>query len=345
MKRVILPAAALLLTSAAYAQTSVQIYGIMDTTIRYTTNETAAGGSKLLLGDGHLTGSRLGFQGTEDLGGGLKAIFNLESGILPDTGTLGAGGGLFGRNSSVGLTGSFGSVKFGRMFNTAHDMIGSYEPMAVPNTGLVGFQSQYTTVRFDNMIKYNGTFGDFSVGAGYAFGEVAGDTRSGSKYGASLAYKNGPLRVGGAYQVRNTVTAYYGTTVPVSDSTLWTVGGTYDLGDAKLYLGYTDHKLDAANRKNHVIYTGLKYAFTPTINFIGQVDYDKLTNATESGTRYTSSAMVLYSLSKRTELYVEGDYTKLNGGWVTLAASPIFVTPFFGKDNRTGISVGLRHRF
>ncbi|CAN5805153.1 porin [soil metagenome] len=345
MKRIFLPVATLFLASTAYAQSNVQIYGIMDTTIRYSTNETVAGGSKVQLGDGHLTGSRLGFQGTEDLGGGLKAIYNLESGILPDTGALGAGGGIFGRNSSVGLTGDFGSIKFGRMFNTGHDMIGSYEPMAVPNLGLVGFQAQYTTTRFDNMIKYNGTFGDFSVGAGYAFGEAAGDTRNGAKYGVSLAYKNGPLRVGGAYQVRNTVTTYYGTTVPVSDSTLMTVGGTYDIGDAKLYLGYTDHKLDAANRKNRVVYTGLKYAITPVINFIGQIDYDKLTTATKTGNRYTSSAMVLYSLSKRTELYVEGDYTTLSGGWTTLASTSAFVTPFFGNDKRTGISLGVRHKF
>lgn len=344
MKRILTPLACLLAANAVHAQSNVQIYGIMDINLRHTSNESATGAGKTAIGDGHLTGSRLGFQGSEDLGGGLKTIFNLESGILPDTGQQGAGGALFGRNASVGLAGDFGSIKAGRMFNTAHDMIGSYEPMAIANLGLVGFQAQYTTTRFDNMIKYNGTFDKWAVGASYAFGESPARARDNARYAVSLAYRDGPLRIGGAYQVRNTISSYFGTTVPSSDSTLWTAGGTYEIGQARLYLGYTDHRLDVAQRHNQVFYTGFRYA-VDAWSYIAQVDCDRLHAPGVDGQRTTSAAMALYSLSKRTELYVEADHTTLQGGWRTLGAAAGFYTPFYGKDKRTGFELGLRHRF
>lgn len=344
MKYFVLPLAGLCVAGCVHAQASIQVYGIMDMTLRYTTNESATGAGKTQVGDGHLTGSRLGFQGSEALGGGVNAIFNLESGLLPDTGTLGAGGALFGRNASLGIAGDFGSVKVGRQFNTAHDMIGSYEPMAIANLGLVGFQAQYTTTRFDNMVKYNGIFGKFAVGASYAFGETAGRARDNARYAFSLAYRDGPLRIGGAWQVRNTVTSYFGTTVPQSDSLLRTVGGTYEIGQARLYLGYTDHKLDIARRHNQVLYTGFRYN-RDAWSYIAQVDYDRLHAPDSEGARTTSSVMALYALSKRTELYAEADHTTLQGGWRLLGATAGFYTPFYGNDKRTGVELGLRHRF
>jgi len=345
MKRTILAAAALAAAGFAQAQSNISIYGIMDTTIRYTTNESVAGDNRLQHGDGHLTGSRIGFRGTEDLGGGLKANFNLESGIFPDTGALGAGGNLFGRNATVGLSGNWGSVNLGRQFNTGHDMIGSLHSMAVPNLGIVGFHSQYTTTRFDNSIKYRGAFDGLELGAVYALGEVAGDNSNSSKYGASVAYKTGGLRVGAAYQVRNTVTTYYGTTVPSSDSDMWVLGGTYETGPAKIFLAHLQHKLDTANRRNNATHLGLRYQITPTVSVIGSFDFDKLKTATTDGDRTTTSAMVLYDLSKRTQLYVEVDHTKLKDAWRTLGSTAGFVQPFFGHGDRTGVSFGLRHYF
>ncbi|WP_151633099.1 porin [Noviherbaspirillum aerium] len=345
MKHTIFAAAVLIASGIAQAQSNVTIYGILDTTIRYTTNENAAGRNKWQLGDGVLTGSRIGFRGTESLGGGLNAIFNLESGILPDTGALGAGGNLFGRNSTVGLSGDFGTITFGRQFTTGHDMIGSLHSMAVPNLNMPGFQAQYTTTRFDNSIKYRGTFGAFEVGANYAFGEVAGDSSNSAKGAVSLAYKAGGLRIGGTYQRRNDVTSYFGTTVPLSDSDFMAAGATYETGPAKLYFMQLQHKLDGANRRNDGTHLGIRYAIAPAVTLIGSFDYDKLETAGPSGKRTTTTVMALYDLSKRTQLYAEVDHTKLKDAWRTLGSTAGFNTPFFGTDSRTGVSLGIRHYF
>jgi predicted porin len=224
-------------------------------------------------------------------------------------------------------------------------MIGSLHAMAVPNLNMPGFQAQYTTTRFDNSIKYRGTFGNFELGANYAFGEVAGDTSNSAKSAVSLAYKTGGLRLGTTYQRRNDVTTYFGTTVPLSDSDFWAAGATYETGPAKFYLMQLQHKLDNANRRNNGTHVGIKYAVAPAITLIGSFDYDKLKTAGPSGTRTTATVMALYDLSKRTQLYVEVDRTNLKDAWRTLGSTANFNTPFFGADSRTGVSLGVRHYF
>ena len=109
-----------ILTLSAHAQSSVTLYGIVDLGITYTNiaqtskiNGKLVGGSQLALTDAHttgLTGSRWGLRGTEDLGGGLQAIFVVESGVMANNGTLAQGGALFGRQSYV--EGRPGFVKF-----------------------------------------------------------------------------------------------------------------------------------------------------------------------------------------------------------------------------------------
>ncbi len=108
---------------AAHAQTppsgsSVSIYGLMDLGVEYVNNVGATGSSltRMPSNTGTLP-SRLGFRGSEDLGGGLKAIFTLEMGLAPDQGTLGQGGRGFGRQSFVGLEGPWGSVTAGRQYS------------------------------------------------------------------------------------------------------------------------------------------------------------------------------------------------------------------------------------
>src|SRR5690606_10200795 len=100
-------------SGAALAQSSVTIYGVADAGIAYTDNGNPAG-EQWSVESGQQSGSRLGFKGTEDLGGGLSAIFTLESGFNLDNGTSAQGGRLFGRQAWVGLNGGFGTVKLGR---------------------------------------------------------------------------------------------------------------------------------------------------------------------------------------------------------------------------------------
>ena len=114
---------------AAYAQSSVQIYGIIDAGVTHVTNDS---GNRTTLEAGQMQVSRWGFRGSEDLGGGLKAVFNLEGGILMDTGA--SDGNLFKRQANVGLEGAFGRVVLGRSFTTTYDLVIKFDPLGfAPN--------------------------------------------------------------------------------------------------------------------------------------------------------------------------------------------------------------------
>ncbi|HLX01286.1 MAG TPA: porin, partial [Trinickia sp.] len=116
---------------AAHAQSSVTLYGTIDTSLTYVHNaaKNSQGQSQNLwaLGnasDGDLSGTRWGLKGAEDLGGGLKAIFQLENGFNPSTGQLGQGGREFGRQAFVGLdSDKFGTFTLGRQYDPLVDMV------------------------------------------------------------------------------------------------------------------------------------------------------------------------------------------------------------------------------
>ena len=351
MKKKLITAFALTACSAAVqAQTNVTFFGLVDTTIRYSTNENAAGDNKWQMTDGVLTGSRWGVRGTEDLGGGTKAMVVLESGFAPDTGTSGQGGRLFGRQAFVGLDGGFGKVLLGRQYTIAHEALSSFEAFGFANNSIVGYQGgNFTGLRFDNTIKYSKALGAVTVNAGYTFGEVAGDTSANSAKGISAIYSSGPLRAGAVYQVTNNVTSGYFNAVAAakaSQQSVWGLGGSYQAGPAKVYLGYTNSKLDVADYKNDVFYASINYELSPALKLLGSLQSDKLKHPGSDGTRLTSALMLDYFLSKRTDVYVELDYTKLKDGWVGLANnSGLGSANVFGKENRTGLMVGVRHQF
>lgn len=353
MKRALAPfvttaaLAAIGAAAPAQAQSNVTLYGIVDTTIRYTTNESAAGNGKVQMTDGVLTGSRWGLYGVEDLGAGYQALFVLESGFSPDAGQSLQGNRLFGRKAYVGLQGDFGTVTLGRQFTVIHEVIASYDAMALANLAIVGFQGgNYTGgVRQDNMVKYAGKFGGFTIAAQHAFGEQPGSVARSSSTGGSLTYAAGPFMVAGGYQIMKDTTTYYGVTVPNSDQKVWTLGGTYTAGPATIYLGYTNSNVDNAGYKNQAGYLGAKYQFDPAWSLIAIGTYDHLKHAGDSGNRFTGALMLDYAFSKRTDVYLEADYTTLTDAWRTLGAQPTFQTPFYGHGSRVGVMAGLRHKF
>ena len=118
MKKTLLAMAALAAACGVQAQSNVTIYGVLDSGVEHLTNVGATrSGLTRMPGLGVSVPSRLGFRGTEDLGGGLKAVFTLESGFGTDTGTLNQGGRFFGRQAFVGLSGSWGAVTLGRQYS------------------------------------------------------------------------------------------------------------------------------------------------------------------------------------------------------------------------------------
>ena len=263
---------------AANAQSSVTIYGIVDTGVVYQSKvATASGGTgtKFGLNSGIIQGSRIGFKGVEDLGGGLSAVFQLETGFSNDTGGLQGsdattGSNLFRRKSVVGLTGNFGSVLVGRQTDFA-DTISAYTAVQdfggwVNNSGSGLDRLQGT--RTNNSISYTtNSLNGFTGNLMYGFGETAGQTSAGQSFGIGGKYDNGPLGLGiNYYQSKagstpsdvslipssstttnvNTLTANSGSTA----QKVLTVAAYYQFGPASVYGNWSRVKQDLNTQAN-----------------------------------------------------------------------------------------------
>lgn len=222
---------------AVHAQSSVTVYGFLDVALVHESGGAAGAINKV--SSGVSTGSRLGFKGKEDLGNGMAAVFLLESGFQVDTGTMGQGNLLFGRQAYAGLQSHAGTVTIGRQYTPQYIAVAALDPFG---SGYAGDSKNLMVPtgngsgRMDNTIKYatpalRGVTGELV----YAPGEVAGDDSSGRQFGAGLAYAGGPLKVRLAYHNRNNDTALVNN-LGIAKNTL--LGATYDWEAVKLHLAY-----------------------------------------------------------------------------------------------------------
>jgi predicted porin len=203
MKKSLLALAALgAFAGVAHAQSSVTLYGIIDEGFNYTSN---SGGHTLYnLSSGVLQGSRFGLRGTEDLGGGLKAIFVLENGFDVNNGKLGQGGLLFGRQAYVGLSSQFGTVTMGRQYDSVVDYVGPLEVgdqwggyIAAHPDDLDNFNNAFRT---NNTVKYtSANYNGLTFGGTYSFGGQAGNFSANQIWSLGAGYSNGPLVLGAGY--------------------------------------------------------------------------------------------------------------------------------------------------
>jgi len=249
MKKTLL-AAALIAGFAGVAQaqtpaTNVTLYGIVDEGITYKSIDSYTGhDSQSITGvdSGIQSGSRWGLKGSEDLGGGLKANFVLESGFNADTGSSAQGGLLFGRQSFVGLSGGFGEVRLGRQMVAGYELATLLDPFGA-GFGSAGMQSTFSSanaLRVNNAAVYRSPVVNGFLGVvGYSFNalgtEVAGLSNNTHATTVGLGYLNGPLALLASYEQVN---------VPASadDIKHWWVGGTYDLKVVKLAAAYGQDK-------------------------------------------------------------------------------------------------------
>jgi predicted porin len=232
--RVIVTALLAACAPLASAQSNVTMYGMIDMAVVRESGGVA--GSMTKVTSGTTGGSRLGFKGSEELGNGLKAVFLLESGFQGDTGALGQGGLLFGRQAYVGLQGGFGTVLVGRQY-TPHYLVQAFaDPFG---SGWVGDSKNLLGTtgnsfsRMDNTVKYiSPVVGGFSAELVAAPGEVSGDSASGRQLGGSLAWGSGPLQLRLGYHNRNNDTASLHGTEDAKNTVLAAV---YDFGVLKLH--------------------------------------------------------------------------------------------------------------
>ncbi len=348
-----------LLAGSAYAQTSVTLYGIVDQSIRYTTNANAANNSLVELTNGAITNSRWGMKGSEALGNNLKAIFQLENGFDPDTGRANQNASLFGRQAYVGLSGDFGTIKLGRQYTEGFNLFGDFDPLTIGNYNQNAWPYFLTQLRNNNVVSYDGKFGGLNLGASYGFGETPGSVRTNQYWGGRASYAFGPFAIGGVFQeIRVGADA---------KQQMWGVAGRYTTGPVKLFLGYIGGKDEtgvidnaymnpastatgnpvpaggnhvANPRKDMIGYFGATYQLTPALALTGAFYYDDIDNkdglAGNDGKRYTGVLLAEYALSKRTQVYGTVDYNKVKDG---------AITELPGKSNQTGVAVGIRHIF
>ncbi|MRW89290.1 porin [Duganella sp. FT80W] len=335
----------------AQAQSNVQVYGLLDMGLETANNQNANGNSLTRVISGGMNTSRWGLRGSEDLGGGLKAVFNLEGGILMDTGAQ--DGALFKRQANVGLEGSFGRVVLGRSFTTVYDTVITFDPMGFapfyswstsgPATGpsKYGFTTQY-----DNIIKYAGTFGDWKIGANYAAGEQTTGAQDSAKVGFSTVYKVGGANLMATWERNN------GNTVVATGNrdknTVWHVGGNYETGPLKFWLVMRDYKLAAgkaatADVAANTTWGGVAYKLDPATTLTGAVYHINVKNVA-AGTDADPTMYVLryrYALSKRTDLHVTAAYAKAKNGQLTGLSRD---DAAYGNSQH-GLTVGMQHRF
>lgn len=199
-KKLIALAVAGLATVPAFAQSSVTIYGIVDAGYSYRgDNIKDSVSNRSGIDSGISNGSRLGFKGTEDLGGGLKAGFVLEQGVSVDTGESGQGR-TFGRQSFVNLSGGFGTVALGRQYAPQHVFQGTYDPFGKGNVGQA-HNVYYSDTRLDNLLAYvSPNWGGLSVVAGYTFNAIGNESKGNNTGDTALAntsYVNAAVVNGG----------------------------------------------------------------------------------------------------------------------------------------------------
>ena len=326
MKKNLIALAVLAASTGAMAQSSVTIYGRVDLSVGAEKNLDESSKTQMFNGGaGGLTTSRLGFIGTEDLGGGLKAKFKLEQRINADTGDVQSPA--FKGETSVGLSGGFGAVKLGR-FTTVYDDI-----YALANANNV-FDSAFTassngvyksggdySSRFADQIRYETpNMGGFYGGVSYAFEQTAGEKDTMSAFMAG--YKNGPLNVGLGYQNEKG-----------SENKYTAISGAYDLGMAALSAGYNNRSGSDANGKDNEFTVGVT---VPMGAFKVSAGYANSKTKIAGNTTAKASGFALgatYSLSKRTRIYAGlRDFTVKNGSDVKT------------KDN-TLYAMGVRHDF
>lgn len=328
----------------ASAQSSVTVFGIVDLAATSVSNGSA--GTLKSLANGQSNTSRLGFRGTEELGGGLKAGFWLEGQVDADTG--GTTGFNWQRRATVSLMGKFGEIRLGRDQNptylswTARDIWG-FVGVATTNNLRSSFLSlggATTGVRISNGINYflpelGGLYGHFAV--------AAGEGTTGNKYiGGRLGYRTGP------FDVQGSSGKTYKTGAMVDDLTTWNLGASYNFGPASLEGGYESSQYSTLDQELWTVNVRVPFGASQI-----KAQYTKAsgTGPTARPQQYDATLISLgyeYRMSKRTLLYANYGNVDNEGNTTTGAtftASGNGPAGIRRGETSTGYQFGMRHNF
>lgn len=321
---------------AAVAQSSVTMYGIADAAVAA---ENDGSNKVVKLNNGGRSASRLGFRGTEDLGGGLNALFNLESGIDLTTGQSSSTSTFFNRRAIVGLKGGFGTVTLGREYSPIDSLVASPSDImelsfAGGSLSAFGSARNRLTRRLDNSINYKTPLFNGLVGSlAYALGEQATGP-SKDLLGLGVNYSNGSLILGAAYQTSKRVAA--------GDDKEYAVGAGYNFGAFDVKANYLVSDPDGANIKFEQFNLGASVGLGS-----GRLYANLQQNKIESGAKGKGFAVAYaYPLSKRTSLYTSYATLRNNAiGQFGMESSGTKLAPAALGTDPSVFAVGVRHLF
>jgi predicted porin len=356
MKKLILISAIAFASATASAQSSVLLFGVVDAMVQHGSGSLA---SFTGLGSGGSnTSSRWGLRGDEDLGGGLKAGFWLESQILVNTGAggttstnnqstgnIGGGALTFNRRSTVSLLGSFGELRLGRDYSVQYHNRSVFDPFS--NNGVGATQTNYNSpggpvsTRVSNAVMYflpatlGGVYGEAQYYMGNNPSNAGATAHAGNGGGVRAGYKSGPFDVAAAY-ARTT----YARTATTGDITSSNIGGRWEIGPVAAMAGYFRDKVDATTP---VVGTGWHLG---GIWFVGAGEVKALLSryGTDAAGRPESTKVslgYLHNLSKRTALYGTWARVRNSGGAATVLNSGLTAA----NQVSSGFDLGVRTSF
>ncbi|MBN3853714.1 MULTISPECIES: porin [unclassified Paraburkholderia] len=379
---------ALALTGAfavsAHAQSSVTLYGLIDTGLVYTNNQM--GHSNWQLNSSSTQNTVFGLKGTEDLGGGLKAIFKLEQGFILNNGAQAFSGDMFGSQAWVGLqTDQYGTVTFGRQFDVMNDLVG---PLTAEFNTWGGSLAAHpfendnlaaNSVVINNSVKYaSPTWYGVTFETMYSFSNQTNFANNRS-YGFAVSYAQGPLNLAAGYLQLNSAGTSSGAVTSGDTSAnfiaqrqrVWSVGGNYTYGPVTAGLVWSHSQIDnasgvfsfgtgtylgsgdssagslAGSLRLDNYEANIKYAITPAWSVSGAYTY---THGAYNGSNpgwNTGMIQTDYAISKRTDFYLEGVYQNVHGapeGSVLSHAMINTLSPS-STDTQVAVTVGMRHAF
>ncbi|TDY23226.1 putative porin [Paraburkholderia sp. BL6665CI2N2] len=378
-----LPFAGAALSSDAAAQSSVTLYGVVDNAFTYVSNQR--GHANFYMSQGNLQASKFGLLGSEDIGGGTKAIFRLESGFNSLTGAQSSAGFLFNRQAYVGLSNDrYGTFTLGRQYTPYFQMVGALGPTGVL-TGATGahpgdVDALDTTLRFNNSVTYlSPNIAGLQFSAQYGLGGVPGSVANGSNFSAAFRYDYKPFAVAagyvklkdiatsaalGTFAINSPVNSGYAT---ARSAQLFAAAARYNLRDLMVGVNYSNVQyapgsgsLFAGKAVFNTYGVISTYRITPAVIVGAGYSYTRASKAngmSDPAHYHQISLEQTYNLSARTTLYALEAYQLARGKTLIAAGGATSITDAVAvvgdSQNTTPSSgpsqfvgmVGLRHAF
>lgn len=346
-KLIALAVAGLVAAPAAMAQSNVTIYGVVDAYFGYSKTGSA---KKTVVNGGGLSGSRIGFRGTEDLGNGLKAVFTLEYALANDVNEGIGTGALRARQQFVGLEGGFGHIGLGRQYAPGFGVFkfdaamgaSPFSPQSILSVQTGMSITPNSPARWNNSINWKSpNMSGFTAQVIYGLGETneLDDRRLGDRFGLNLDYTNGPLAVGVIYHHTEGGELNVTPFTDSEDQKEWLLGATYDFGAAKVYASYQQHKVDSYKGKLWNLGVSAPVGGAGSV-FLALAKYDN--NVDVFDTEASSWALgYTHALSKRTTVYAAYSQVR-NKDDIAIQVNTTMGD--FGDNNHNYV-LGLRHVF